>query len=913
MATRVQAHKLAFNRGLVSRLGIARSDINRLALAAQTQTNWMSRVLGSMMLRPGWGYIGGIYNNAETRVIPFVFSIESKAIIELTSAIMRVWVEDTPLARTAVSTTITNGQFASDVASWTDQDESGATSDHNGTHARFVGNGTAYAIREQSFTVASADNGVEHGLRVVVARGTILVRIGTSSLADDVLEEVALEEGTHSLAFTPATGTNYVSMRSNAKTQVLVDTCDIETTSNYLGTGGVVQIASPYTTSAQLRGIRHEQSGDVVFLACAGTQQYKIERRTATSWSMVKYLANDGPFFVLNTGTITITPSALSGNITLTASKSLFRSTHVGALFAITSNGQNREVEVTAENTFSDTILITGVDAQRAFSITRSGIAGGTVVTLQRSFTSDNGPWENVTTYSADGTVNYDDGLDNAIVWYRIGVDTGDFGSGTTTITMQTAVGSIRGIARITAFSSATSVSAEVLVEMGATNAQDQWQEGEWSDFRGWPSAVEIAESRLGWSGKGGTWWSVTDAYYSFDDETLGDSGPISRTIGSGPIDSINWMMTLDQILLGAQTTEWTCKSTSFGEPITPTNYQVRRVSGQGSANVNPLKIDATGLMVARGGQKVYELRPGGDTAAGYEAIHVSALVPTIGAPGIVRTAWQRQPDTRAHFVRSDGTVALCVFDSVENVICWLEITTDGEIEDVVVLPGDDATAEDQVYYVVKRTINGAAKRYMERWALESECVGGTLNKQADSFITYTQSASDQIAGLWHLEGEEVVVWDNGKCLRTAAGEIATFTVRSGYITVTNAGVAYEATNGIVGLGYTAQYKSAKFVELYGRQDLGLSARSQISSLGLILADTHHRGLKFGPAFDYMDPLPEIENGAPVAEDTVHVDYAEESIDFPGDISNDTRLCLQAQAPRPAAVLAAIAEIEAYK
>jgi hypothetical protein len=51
--------------------------------------------------------------------------------------------------------------------------------------------------------------------------------------------------------------------------------------------------------------------------------------------------------------------------------------------------------------------------------------------------------------------------------------------------------------------------------------------------------------------------------------------------------------------------------------------------------------------------------------------------------------------------------------------------------------------------------------RYYERWALESECVGGTLNKQADAFVSGT-GAGATITGLNHLEGETVVVWVDG-------------------------------------------------------------------------------------------------------------------------------------------------------
>jgi hypothetical protein len=37
---------------------------------------------------------------------------------------------------------------------------------------------------------------------------------------------------------------------------------------------------------------------------------------------------------------VTLTPSAITGNITVTASQPKFKSTHVGALFSMASSGQ---------------------------------------------------------------------------------------------------------------------------------------------------------------------------------------------------------------------------------------------------------------------------------------------------------------------------------------------------------------------------------------------------------------------------------------------------------------------------------------------------------------------------------------------------------------------------------------------
>jgi hypothetical protein len=99
-----------------------------------------------------------------------------------------------------------------------------------------------------------------------------------------------------------------------------------------------------------------------------------------------------------------------------------------------------------------------------------------------------------------------------------------------------------------------------------------------------------------------------------------------------------------------------------------------------------------------------------------------------------------------------------------------------------------------------------------------------------------------------------VVVWDNGKCLRDANDDIATFTVDgSGQITVTNAGASYTATVGMVGLSYTAQWKSTKLA--YAAQGgSALNQRKKYDHLGVILDRTHHRGLKYGPDFNTLSP-----------------------------------------------------------
>jgi hypothetical protein len=886
---------LAFNRGLVSPLALARVDLKRLALSAEQQTNWMPRSLGSMMLRPGLQYIGSTKSDAQAKHIPFVFSTDDTAIIELTDSVMRVRVSESVVARGSVSSAVTNGNFTSNITNWTDADESGAASTwHASGYAQLVGTGFNSAILRQEVTVGASDQNDEHALRIVVVRGRLTLRIGSSAGGQQYVSDTTLGVGTHSISFTP-TGNFHIQLANRTAYACLVDSVNVESS-------GDMEIPTPWA-AADLSKLRWSQSGDVVFVACEGYQQRRIERRVSTnsrSWGISLYQPEDGPFRIVNTSTITLTPSAITGDITLEASKDYFTSSNVGSLIRIGSVGQRVELDISAENQFTDSIRLSGTD--RTITIEKGGTWTATL-TLQRSV-GEEGNWVDVTTYATSGNTTYSDGLTNQVIYYRIGVKTGNYTSGTVEAALEFAAGSITGVCRITAFTDATTVSAQVLRDLGNDTASDDWAEGEWSDRRGWPTSVALYEGRLWWAGKDKIIGSVSDAFESFDDDTEGDSGPINRSIGSGPVDVINWLLALQRLMVGAEGAEVSARSTSFDEPLTPTNFNVKEASTQGSKAVAAVKVDTRGVYVQRSGYRVFELAYE-INSNDYASTDLTILNPDLGNPGFTHLAVQRQPDTRVHALRSDGTVAVLLYNPAEDIKCWVEIETDGEVEDIFTLPG---TAEDAVYYLVKRTIDGSTKRYLEKWALESECIGGTLNKQADSFITFSQSAAATVTGLDHLEGEDVVVWADGKCLDDADGEIATFTVSSGSITLTDGGASYSAATGVVGLPYTARFKSAKLA--YGASlGTALGQRKRLSRLGLILYKTHHLGLRYGRDFDNLNDLPQSVDGAIVAADTIHDSFDQDALSFPGAIETDARLCLEASAPRPAQIMAAIAGV----
>jgi hypothetical protein len=209
----------------------------------------------------------------------------------------------------------------------------------------------------------------------------------------------------------------------------------------------------------------------------------------------------------------------------------------------------------------------------------------------------------------------------------------------------------------------------------------------------------------------------------------------------------------------------------------------------------------------------------------------------------------------------------------------------------VVVLPA--VGEEDRVYYLVKRTVDGATVRYLEKWALTSECEGGTLNKQADSFLHYSGAATQIITGMEHLEGEDVVVWADGV-------DLGAYTVTFSSVTLNT-----TVTEAIIGLGYSATFKSTKLA--YAAQGgSALTQKKRIDHVGLILRNTHYQGLQYGDSFDMLDDLPLVEAGQVTAAGTIWDHYDYDSVEFNGTYDADSRLCLKASAPRPCTVLAAV-------
>jgi hypothetical protein len=845
-----------FNRGEVDSDALARDDVAKVKNSCELMENFLPLRLGPMIYRPGFQNLDTVTD--EAYFVEFIASTADTALLEFTNNQMRIWIDDALLARTAVATQVPDSSFTGGPSPWTDGSGAGSTATVAGGYGNLTGNTSTSGQLWQ--TIASTDTGNEHTVNITIEQSPVLVKIGTSGQNSDEIFSGTLLPGVHSLVFTPASNVTFTlsnSLPYLAKVAEVV----YSTTKTQTFTTAI--------TTAELSTIRYSQSADIIYITHDNGLIIQVERRGVKSWSLVDFRADDGPFDIINDSEVTLAAAALSGDTTLTASSNYFKSSHVGSLFKLGSSSQTVTASVTAEDNGTGSIRVTGASSGREFIVTMTGGTGGTVATLQRS--TDDVSWIDIASYTAAAT-SYDDGLDNSILYYRLHVKTGDYFSGTAVLTLEYAGGSVEGIARVTAYTSSLLVNAQVLTDFGSTDATLDWYAGQWSDIVGYPTANKIYEGRLWLAGKNNVWGSVSDAYSSFDRDIEGDSKSIFKTIGFGPVDSVNWLIDSGRLIMGIASDEISVRSSSFGEVLTQTNINLKSGSSQGSSPISPLRIDDKVYYTQRSGVKIIEAEYGLNSDA-HGARDLMTLNQNICSAGIKRIAVSRQPETRIYVVLDDGSARVYLFDPAEDVASWSRITTpnSGLIEDVVVLP---STGEDRVYF----TVNRGGTRYLEKMAKLSEFV----DKHTDSFKAYT-SPGTTISGLSHLEGLSVNVWADSQ----DRGE---FTVSSGAITVGS-----SWTDVIVGLKYNADYTSNKLGQ-YANYSV-LNKRVRVFSLGMIIRNLAPGALKYGYDLNNLDIMPEIEEGAPVSATALIEAYDQTPFEFNGDSEVDSRVSLRATGP----------------
>ena len=401
-------------------------------------------------------------------------------------------------------------------------------------------------------------------------------------------------------------------------------------------------------------------------------------------------------------------------NLTLTSSSSFFDAGHVGALFKITH--PRKDSGISGNFTAIGSSQFIRLSKGTTWSFTSSGTWQGTFE-IQRSY-DDGATTEIVKIFSSGASPNGrnvatsgEELLGGAL--YRITVT--NFVSGNFIYDFNADEFSTDGIVEITAFASSTSVTATVIEALGNVLATDNWCEGAWSDFRGWPRAVSFFDNRLFYAGTAHLpttyWYSNSDDFDNFQAGS-DDNQSSPRRLDGDQINQIQWISSLEDVVIGTAGSNWRVSSNDRSSPLGPANITHRQQNSSGTDATRPAIINNAFLYVCYRGCRVNELIFD-EQIQGFSTRDLNIISShLLEEDTIVELAVMTEPLSIVFARRSDGVLLALHYKREEEQLGWSRVETSGVIKSIAVIPG---SVEDELWMIVQRTVSGTDETYVER------------------------------------------------------------------------------------------------------------------------------------------------------------------------------------------------------
>ena len=380
------------------------------------------------------------------------------------------------------------------------------------------------------------------------------------------------------------------------------------------------------------------------------------------------------------------------------------------------------------------------------------------------------------------------------------------------------------------------------------------------------------------------------------DFENLNKSSPVrdddgfNFTINSAQVNEIRWMVSIRDLIIGTSGAEWKLSGAGGGAGVTPTSVQLTRQSRWGVSHLPPIVVGNSVLFVDGSRRKVRDLTYSLQVD-GYDGNDLTILAQHLfEASPVKEWAYQPWPDPTLWAVREDGTLLGLTYHREHQVTAWHHHDTDGLFESVAVIQTGDGASE--VWFLVRRTVGGQTKRYVERLHTRD------FTEVADAFfvdsgLSYDGAPATEISGLDHLEGKAVAVLADGNVVEGLS-------VASGKITLPNAASLVH-----VGLPYTCDLETLAFEFQTPKGTLQDKKRAIFSSL-MRLRNT--RACLVGPSSDRLDEL-KFRTDEDYDEATRLFSGDKEVFIDPGD-ARGGRLFVRVEDPLPITVQAVIVRMD---
>ena len=470
------------------------------------------------------------------------------------------------------------------------------------------------------------------------------------------------------------------------------------------------EIVSPFL-EAQLFDVQYDEQGETMTLTHENHKPQLLTRTGAGTWTIGDYAFVGNPYQLDNTSSqlmyIENSLNTPTGNV-------VNQSLTIEAPFDVVYSGQMIKIGVpTGSPEKQGFVQVAGLNDHRftsttGVSLTLSATTGSVTVTAGAAHFEASMVGETIVAY--DGNHNPSTVLGRLTIDSY--VDTTHV-TGTVTITFSTT----SYIAERWAVSSPKVFSALVksVLSTGVGTTTTEWADAQWSDSRGWPSRCAYVDRHLYLARtstkKTGYWRSKPFIYDDFEPGTGLDDDGISEELPES--NDINWLFGGRRLVIGTDVGDFSVSGTGGSSP-TAGDLDAKRQTNWGSEPIVPERVGSFGYYVQEKGRKLRELTYSFQEDA-YKAPDMTVVSEHITKSGIKDTSYQRNPYSILYCVLNNGKIAAMTREADQEALGWTPLDTDGLFESVATIrhPTEDY---DITYVIVNRTINGATKRYIERF-----------------------------------------------------------------------------------------------------------------------------------------------------------------------------------------------------
>lgn len=314
----------------------------------------------------------------------------------------------------------------------------------------------------------------------------------------------------------------------------------------------------------------------------------------------------------------------------------------------------------------------------------------------------------------------------------------------------------------------------------------------------------------------------------------LQDNDALTFRVAGNDNHPVHWLIDLRQLLLGTGGGFWSVGDPSTRSALTPSNIPATQETFAGISPYVPPCVVGNTVLYVQSRQRIVRALRFEEQVLGLAGEDLTIFAGHLFDEYQLRSlAFQETPNSIVWLVRNDGTLVALTYLPEQDVAGWHRHDTDGFFEFLCVVP---EAGEDALYAIVRRTIGGVTKRYIER--LESRVVANWSEDVffVDSGLSYSGPPIAVVGGLSHLEGKTVAAVGDGRYL-------GTFEVSGG---VVNLGQTASVIH--IGLPYTADIETLD-LDVNGTD---IRDKRKIVQSVTMLIDESSRAFKVGPSEPHL-------------------------------------------------------------